>query len=215
MAAMDQVLMDALLPRLSANARDHMLLYTGGCWLYGTTGDAVATERHPFDALPAFAWMLPAIRRALAAPGIRGVVIHPAMVYEGHDGVFARFADDARTLGHVRIVGNERTRWPLVHRHDLGELYALAAEGAAPGRSYNAAAVAGLPVGAIARAIARRFGADEAPRLRSVETVAAELGEWARGYALDQQTDGDKARHELGWRPVWRDPLAELATQGP
>jgi hypothetical protein len=31
MAALDRELMDALLPRLSANARGQALIYTGGC----------------------------------------------------------------------------------------------------------------------------------------------------------------------------------------
>jgi hypothetical protein len=46
-----------------------------------------------------------------------------------------------------------------------------------------------------------------------VDAVATELGEWARGYALDQQMSGAKARRELGWHPVWRDPLTELTVQ--
>lgn len=209
MAALDRGLMDALLPRLSANARGQTLLYTGGCWLYGATGDA-ATEAAPFDPLPAFAWMVPAIRRVLAAPGIRGVVIHPAMVFDGLDGVFARFARDARSLGGVRVVGDGRARWPLVHRRDLADLYGLALERAAPGECYNGVAIDGVPVGAIARAVARRLGVDEAPMLRDVDEAAAEIGEWARGYALDQRMNGDKTRRELGWRPVWREPLADL-----
>jgi nucleoside-diphosphate-sugar epimerase len=207
MAAMDRTLLDALLPRLSGQS----FLYTGGCWLYGATGDSVATELSPFDPLPAFAWMVPAIARVLATPGIRAIIIHPAMVYEGVEGVFARFADEARSLGRVRVVGSERTRWPLVHRHDLAALYALALEKSAPGQSYNAAAIAGVPVGTIARAIARRFGANETPQIGDVDAIASELGEWARGYVLDQQMSGDKAQHELGWDPVWREPLADLA----
>ncbi len=210
MAALDRTLLDALLPRLSTNARGQLLLYTGGCWLYGATGDRIATELHPFDALPAFAWMVPAARRVLTAPGVRGIVVHPAMVYEGMEGVFSRFARDACLLGRVRVVGDGHVRWPLVHRQDLAELYVLAAEGAVPGASYNGAAVAGLPVGVIARAVAQRLGVNPAPLLQSVDAVAAELGEWARGYALDQQISGDKARRELRWRPVWREPLADL-----
>jgi nucleoside-diphosphate-sugar epimerase len=160
--------------------------------------------------------MVPAIRRVLAAPGIRGVAIHPAMVFEGVEGVFARFAADARSTGRVRVVGDGRARWPLVHRRDLAALYALALEGSAPGESYNAAAAEGVPVGAIARAVARRFGADETPMPRGVDEAAAELGEWARGYALDRRMSGGKARRELGWRPVWREPLADLgAPVGP
>ena len=211
MAALDRTLMDALLPRLSGNARGQALLYTGGCWLYGATGDDAATERTSFDPLPAFAWMVPAIGRVLAAPGIRGLVVHPAMVFEGSGGVFTRFAEDARSSGRVRVVGDGSARWPLVHRRDLGDLYALALERSAPGEAYNAAAVEGVPVREIARAVARRFGADGAPVPRDVDEAAAELGEWARGYALDQRMSGDKARRELGWRPVWREPLADLA----
>jgi hypothetical protein len=33
----------------------------------------------------------------------------------------------------------------------------------------------------------------------STETIAAELGAWAKGYALDQRLSGAKARRELGW----------------
>jgi hypothetical protein len=38
------------------------------------------------------------------------------------------------------------------------------------------------------RAFARRFGTrHEAPQLISSDIIAAELGEWARGFALDQR----------------------------
>jgi len=54
MGAVDTRLLAALLPVLGAMRRQPRLLYTGGCWLYGQTGDAVATEATPFDPLPAF-----------------------------------------------------------------------------------------------------------------------------------------------------------------
>jgi nucleoside-diphosphate-sugar epimerase len=210
MATIDRGLLAALLPRMTANARDQALLYTGGCWLYGATGDAVATEASRFDPLPAFAWMVAHLQMVLAAAGIRGIVIHPGMVYAGREGVFARFADDAREIGRVRVVGSERVRWALIHRQDLANLYVLALERGVHGTSYNAAVGEGMPVGSIARAIANRFGVSEAPILRSADEVAAELGDWARGYALDQQMSGAAAQRDLGWHPVYTDPIAEL-----
>jgi hypothetical protein len=48
----------------------------------------------------------------------------------------------------------------------------------------------------------------------SADAIAAEKGEWARGYALDQQMSGDRAGHELDWRPIHADPLRELAEPG-
>jgi nucleoside-diphosphate-sugar epimerase len=212
MEAVDRRLLDVLLPAVAAQPRRVRFIYTGGCWLFGETGDEAATEASPFRPLPAFAWMVPHLARVLAAPGIDGVVIHPAMVYTGAGGVFGRFAREAVAGGAIRVVGSEAVRWPLVHSDDLAALYALALEQARSGESYIGAAVDGLAVGEIARAFAKRFGtAPHAPQIISADATAAELGEWARGRALDQRLSGDKARSKLGWRPNHLDPLREIA----
>ena len=212
MAAVDRRLLDALLPALAAQAQRVRFIYTGGCWLFGETGDAIATEASPFRPLPAFAWMVPHLARVLGAAEIDGIVIHPAMVYAGADGVFGRFARDASARQAIRVVGGEAVRWPLVHSDDLAALYALALERAPKGESYIGAAVEALTVVRIARAFARRCGiAREAPEIISPGAIAAELGEWARGYALDQRLSGDKARRELGWQPRHLDPEADIA----
>ena len=166
----------------------------------------------PFRALPAFAWMVPQVQRILTASGIDGIVIHPAMVFTPDDGVFHRFASEAREREAVRVVESEAVRWPLVHAEDLARLYALALERAPAGSSYMGAAIEGFGVGRIARAFARRFGTRYAePRIVSADVIAAELGEWARGYALDQRLSGAKARRELGWEPKHLDPESEIA----
>ena len=104
-------------------------------------------------------------------------------------------------------------RWPLVHRDDLAELYALALDMAPPGSSYVGAATEGLEVGRIARAFARRFGRpNRTPQIISADQAARELGEWARGYACDQRLSGARAMAELGWRPAHLDPAGEIAT---
>ena len=212
MGAIDRRLLDALLPALAAQPNRPRLLYTGGCWLFGATGDAVATEATPFSPFPAFAWMVPNLQRLLEASEVDGIVIHPAMVYAGGGGVFRRFARDAVERDAVRVVAGERVRWPLVHAEDLAGLYALALEGAPARSSYIGAAIDGLAVGRIARAFARRFGTRRPePQIISPDAIACELGEWARGYALDQQLSGAKARRELGWTPKHFDPETEIA----
>ena len=208
MGPIDARLLDGLLPALPPKVR---FVYTGGCWLYGATGGVAATEETPFDPLPAFAWMVPHLTRVLRSGEVAGMVIHPAMVYGGPGGVFARFAEDAAGRAAVRVVGGEDVRWPLVHGEDLGLLYALAVERGRPGSSYNGAAVDGLAVGRIARTFAARYGTpSSAPEVMSVEAIVAERGEWARGYALDQSLSGGKARRELDWAPRHLDPEAEI-----
>jgi len=215
-SAMDEVegrLFDGLLPHLAAGTKKPRFIYTGGCWLFGATGDDVATEETPFRPLPAFAWMVPHLQRVLDTSGIDPIIIHPAMVYEAGGGVFRRFVDDAVERDAIRIVGGEDVRWPLVHRKDLAKLYALALESGVSRASYIGAAIDGFPVGRIVRAVARRFGPrNREPQIVSADAIAAELGAWARGYALDQRLSGEKARRDLGWMPEHLDPEGEIAS---
>jgi nucleoside-diphosphate-sugar epimerase len=203
----DRVLMEMLLPRLCGKS----FVYTGGCWLYGDTGAQVATEESAFQPPSAWAWMLDPIGRVRGDRSMRGIVIHPAMVYERDGGVFAAYRRDIDAIGRVRVIGREDVRWPLVHRRDIGELYALALERGVSGAAYNGAGIESIPVGVIAQAMARRLGVPHTPLIRSADEVAAEWGEWARGYALDQRMSGDKARRELGWVPHHTDPVADVS----
>jgi nucleoside-diphosphate-sugar epimerase len=208
----DRRLLDALLPYLAAADHPVRFIYTGGCWLYGATGDSLATEATAFDPLPAYAWCLPHMGRVLAAPGIEAMVIHPAMVYEPAGGVFERFRSDAIAREAVRVVSSEHVRWPLVHAEDLAVLYRLALEAGAAGECYIGSAIEGMPVGRIARAYARRYGTRHLdPEICPAQQFAAELGPWAYGYALDQRLSGGKARRRLGWRPRHLDPEGEIA----
>jgi nucleoside-diphosphate-sugar epimerase len=206
-------LLSALLLRLQSrnDGPPAAYIYTGGCWLYGNTGDRVATEESPFDAPAEWAWSIDHLRAVLDAPRVRGIVIHPAMVYERDGGVLAMFRDDLSRFGRIRIFGHENVRWPMVHREDIGELYALALEQAPPGASYNGAAVDGIPVAALARAMARRAGIASTPLVRQIEEAVAEVGEWVRGYAIDQRMSGEKARRELRWSPTHTDPIADIS----
>jgi len=95
---------------------------------------------------------------------------------------------------------------------DLAHLYALALERAPARSSYIGAAIDGLAVGRIARAFSKRFGTPhQEPEIISVAEIAAELGEWAKGYAFDQRLSSAKAMGDLGWSPRHLDPEREIA----
>jgi nucleoside-diphosphate-sugar epimerase len=213
MAMIDRRLLDHLLPALGAQANKPRVITTGGCWLFGATGDDLGTEDTALDPLPAFAWMVPHLERVLAATEVDGIVIHPAMVYTADGGVFGRFTRDAVERSAVRVVGSATVRWPLVHSDDLASLYALALERAPARSTWIGAANNGVTVGRIARAFARRFVTrDPEPEIMSADAAAAEWGEWARGYARDQRLSGAKARRDLGWRPTHLDVEHEIGT---
>jgi hypothetical protein len=57
----------------------------------------VATEESPFDAPAEWAWSIEHMKTVLVASHVRGIVIHPAMVYERDGGVLAQFHRDLLT----------------------------------------------------------------------------------------------------------------------
>lgn len=206
MGPVETALLDALLPVLGAMPTRPRLVYTGGCWLFGATGEHVATEDSPFAPLPAFGWMIDNMRRVLQAPEVEGAVIHPAMVYSADGGVFSSFIEAIREGRPVEVIGSEDVVWPLVHADDLAHLYLRVVEKADACSVYNGSAISGLTVGEIVQEVARLQGVDRPERrVISADLAAERLGEWARGYAISQRLSGDKARTELGWRPVHHD----------
>lgn len=210
MATVDRHLMESLLDHLNGQVARTRFLYTGGCWLYGEN-DAI-TEESAFDPLQGFAWMTQR-DRLLANASVEAIIVHPAMVYDlaGDYGVLTMFADAAQAGGPMHVIGGEAVRWPLVHRDDLAVLYRLALERGRVGADYHGVGEAGVPVGAIARAFAARFGASQALSIKSADAIVEELGEWARGYELDQRMVGMRACDELGWSPKHTDLLREIA----
>lgn len=207
MAETDRRVVDALLAATDDGGTRRRFLYTGGCWLYGATGDEIATEDRPFDPLPSFAWMIERGARLLAAPQFSTAIIHPAMVYHEDGGVFSRFIDPAKAGRPIEIWGAPDTRWPLIHRDDLAAAYRLLLERPELTGHFNAAAQEGVRVDDIAAEIAGRFGRPARFPVRSVEDLVAEYGGWAEGPTLDQQMSAAKLRKAAGWtprRPFWQ-----------
>jgi nucleoside-diphosphate-sugar epimerase len=210
-AQVNRQLIEKLLEAFSTADAGKTVIYTDGCWSYGNTGDIIATEDTPFDPLPEFAWSVETARQVQDNRHVRGMVILPAMVYERDGGVLEQMAEDARHRDRIRIVGSEDTRWPMVHRTDLAQLYALMLERGAPGSSFNGAGIVAMQVGKIAKTLARRFGKPDDLEVLTVDQAVRDIGGWTVGYALDQQMSSTKAARELGWTPEHTDILAELS----
>lgn len=209
MAEVEQNLVTALLNRVENYRCRKRLIYTGGVWLYGSGGTAAITEETPFDPLASFAWMVEQRVRLIDSAYLQTTIIHPAMVYDRNGGALSSFINDAKAGGPMHVVGGLDVHWPLVHRDDLATLYRLALEAPNAGTDYNAAAEPGVAVGSLARAVAQRFGVADTIVVKSVDSVVAEMGDWARGLAYDQRMLGELARDELAWRPKYLDAVAE------
>ena len=200
MGAVDGRVLDAL-ERIARERQEPLrIIYTGGCWLFGATGEEVADEARSFAPIPPFAWMVDHARRLVESDAFDAAVLHPAMVYARGEGAFGRFVAAARENRPITIWGSPDTRWPLVHRDDLAVAYRLVLEAGARGH-YNVAAEDGVRVGRIAHEIARRAGSTAGTRVLSATEALAEHGSEAIGPMLDQRMMAWKLRNAVGWSP--------------
>lgn len=208
MGEVDLRLVQALIAQGMTAGRRIRFVYTGGSWLYGPTGDGVATEDTALNPIDSFAWMVRNSAAVLGAPCFSTNVLHPGMCYIRDGGVFSRFLPNH---GTIEVWGSLDTRWPVVHRDDLASAYRLVLENGPPGEAYNVCAEQAVRVGDIVRVMAKRFGVQAEPAVRSVADVTAEHGGWAVGPTLDQQMNSQKIMASLGWKPIHTDVLSELA----
>jgi len=197
----DRRLVTALIEAASAPKAPIRFIHTGGCWLYGATGNGVADEAAPFDPIPAFEWAIDTARMVAAAPALSSAILHPAMVYHQRGGVFAGFLKDAQSGGPVGLWGPPTTRWPLIHRDDLAVAYRLLAERSDLTGHFNASAEIGVPIGEIARLICDHVGAPPSFAEKEKDHEIAALGDWAEGMFLDQQMNCPRLKRATGWRP--------------
>lgn len=205
MGETDERAIEAILDHAADRGTPLRLIYTGGCWLYGATGNRIADEASPKRPIASFAWMTEQSRTVLQAKGVSGAVIHPGMVYhEDGGGVFERYLTAARSDQPIEIWGNLNTRWPLVHRYDLAVAYRILLERPDLTGEFNACAQSGVAASDIVAHIAQQTDHAGGYMVRTLKHVLCKYGAWAEGPTLDQQMCAEKLRRLCGWTPRYR-----------
>lgn len=204
MATTERHLIDHLAQYTAQRENPLRLLYTGGCWLFGQTGNAVAHEASPLRPIAAFDWAVTALAALKDVPNLSFAVLHPAMVYAETGGVFSRMITALRAHRPAPIWGAEQTRWPLVHVDDAARAYLLLAHKPTATGTYNIVAEQGVPVGDIAATLGAQAGVKARPAVLPRKWVLARHGAWAEGPMLDQNMKSTRMA-DLGWEPTHRD----------
>ena len=201
----------ALVALLDALRPGRAFVYTSGCWVYGSRGDAVVAEDAPLDPLALVAWRPAHEALVLAQDGrLRSVVIRPGIVYGDGGGIPGGLVEDARK-GAVRVVGDGANRWPTVRHDALGELYGLVVDHREAHGVFNATRGAAVPYVEVARAASRAAGGDGGIQFVPLDDARAAMGPYADALACDLQIDSGRAARELGWEPHRPTLLEELS----
>ena len=137
---------------------------------------------------------------AMAATGVRAVVVRPGIVYGGARGIVGDLLQDAFN-SLVRIVGSGDNHWPLVYDRDLGEFYARLVSTPDAAGVYHATDGGTETVNEIVAALVEH--APTQPSIRHVPLAEArkKMGPYADALALDQIVRSPRAR-ALGWAPT-------------
>ncbi|MGN8025410.1 NAD-dependent epimerase/dehydratase family protein [Microbacterium sp. 22242] len=204
----DAAFIDAVLGALDGTGKP--FVHTGGIWSYGSSDDI--TEQSPIARPALTAWRGAGEDRVLGAAGVRGIVVAPAVVHGRGAGLVRLLTD--QTDGGVRLIGDGSQHWTTVDVDDLAALYVLALEKGRAGQTYIGASGQNPTVRELGEAIASGYGVPEGVRPESAQETRARLGEaFADALLLDEQATGAKARTELGWEPIGR-PLVEQLAAG-
>lgn len=207
--AVDEGAVDAILSTLEGTGKP--FVYTSGIWVMGDTGEVLADEDFEGEALEMVAWRLEvetSVRDA-ADRDVRTVVVRPGIVYGRGGGILAMLVDEARRDGRVRVVGDGRQVWPVVHLDDLADLY-VRMLGAERGALYNAVEGPSYATRDLALGAGLAAGGDVEVVDWPLGEARQELGPFADARALSQRVTGARAREELGWAPSGPTPLEEL-----
>jgi nucleoside-diphosphate-sugar epimerase len=144
---------------------------------------------------------------ALAQRGVRsGLVRMPRSVHgEGdRNGLIAMLVGLDRQLGTAAYVGDGANRWPAVHISDAGRLFFLALEKAPAGSVLHAVGEEGVPMRAVAEAIAAQTG------LPAAAVDPEQLGVFGALLGGDQPASSTVTRDLVGWEPTGPTLLEDL-----
>jgi len=187
-------------------------IYTSGIWVLGNTGDTPADESAPLNPIALVAWR-PAVEAVVlkaAKQNVRAIVIRPAIVYGRGGGIPAELVKSARETGSARYVGDGQNRWPMVHVHDLADLFARALDLAAPGTLLHAADDTAFRVREIAEAASDAASAGRRTSSWPLEEARKSLGAYADALVLDQLVSAERAKAMLGWNPREKSVIEDL-----
>jgi nucleoside-diphosphate-sugar epimerase len=187
-------------------------IYTSGIWVLGNTGSTPADESAPLKPIALVAWR-PAVEAMVleaAKQGVRTIVIRPAIVYGRGGGIPAELVKSARETGAARYVGDGQNHWPMVHVHDLADLYARALDRATVGTLLHAADDTAFRVIEIAEAASDAASTGGRTGSWPLKEARKSLGAYADALVLDQRISAEKAKAMLGWNPREKSVVEDL-----
>jgi nucleoside-diphosphate-sugar epimerase len=198
--AVDKLTTETLLSAAARDLQPKTFIFTSGVWVYGNTGVA-ADETSSLAAPKHVAWRSEHEQMVIQASHIRGIVMRPGCVYGKSGSLTAQWFEQASRKETLRVIGDGRNHWAMVHVDDLADAYLRAAESNLKGEVFNVTDRSRARVQDMVEAVARITNYAGKISYTPVPEAAQKLGTLAECLALDQHVDSRKAVRLLGWQP--------------
>ncbi|MFZ5862290.1 MAG: NAD-dependent epimerase/dehydratase family protein [Nitrospirota bacterium] len=208
----DRAVVEWLLDAVAESDGLRRFVYTSGVWVLGDTGNKFADESSSTTRAAAIVGWRPAVEELIdngMARGITAWVIRPGIVYGGSGGITGMLFASAEKEGAVRIIGEGKNHWAVVHRDDLADLYVRVVEQAPAGHIFHATDGSRLTVRVMAEALSRAAGCRGTVTATPLDEARKGMGAFADALALDQHVSGVLAERLLGWEPRHRSLVGE------
>lgn len=200
-AAIDKFTVENLLSACKKGPQTKTLIFTSGVWVYGNTGFAAADETSPVTPPQHVAWRPAHEQMVLQADHVHGIVIRPGCVYGQSGSLTAMWFEPASRNESIRIVGDGRNRWTMVHVEDLADAYLRAVESRLSGEIINVTDRSRSRVQDMVEAVSSVCNHAGPIVNVPIQEASAKMGGLAECLALDQHVDSRKAVRLLGWQP--------------
>ncbi len=209
---LDKLTVQTLLEAAHRGPRPKTLVYTSGVWVYGDTGHELVDETSPLTP-PKLVAFRPAVEEMVrGAAHAKGLVIRPGCVYGKAGSLTGLWFGGAYTEKSLKVVGDGRNHWAMIHIDDVAIGYRLVAESGLGGEVFNLTDNSRDTVGLMAAAAARAAGDDGKIQFVPLGEARHTLADFAECLALDQHADSGKAARLLGFRVKHHSFLAEVET---
>lgn len=198
--AVDRAALEAILGVAARGPQPKTVIYTSGVWVHGDTGNDMVDETAPLVP-PRAVQARPAIERlVLEHPQVHGLVIRPGDVYGGRGGLTGMWFEGAEK-GELRVIGDGRNRWALVHVEDLADAYVRLAESRLNREVFNITDRSRATVNEMAEAVVHATGGKAKITRVPLAEATKQMGAFAECLTLNQHVDSRKAVRLLGWQP--------------
>ena len=199
--AVDKLTVENLLAACRKGPQPKTFIFTSGVWVYGNTGATVADETSALAPPKNVAWRPAHEQMVLHASHVRGLVIRPGCVYGKPGSLTGMWFDPASRNEAIRVVGDGRNRWAMVHVDDLADAYLRALESNLTAELLNVTDRSRARVQDMVEAVARVSSHSAEIVYTPVREASQKMGGLAECLALDQHVDSRKAVRLLGWQP--------------